>query len=415
MAKKDFTLSFLADELKDVSFVDWLVKPGDAVLFERGGVWRVNCKTLTVPAGVIFGAYGKGDKPAFYGSAKNYAKAGIWQAAGDNLWETELKGANAGIIVFNEIYALGVKKWSLDEVKSDYDYYSDDEADKLYVYYEGDLAGDFDSIEIGQRNDILSLKSGAVADNLCIRYTGAHGIIISGNTENAVITGCEVGLLGGSRQFREVRYGNGVEMQLGVKNIKVSGNYVYQCYDAGITFQSWDSANKETFYDGIDISDNLVEFCYYNIEFFTTRPDSGGSYSELHNISIKNNILRFAGYVWSYEQRPDHWMTAHIRSSQRGWFEATENFVIEGNTFDCSRASMIFWWWHDVERGYIHPQPHPGVTVKANIFYQASTPDGRLITYRYVDPVIGNDKNALSDAVAVFDTQPESVVWIENL
>ena len=31
MAKKDFTLSFLADELKDVSFVDWLVKPGDAV------------------------------------------------------------------------------------------------------------------------------------------------------------------------------------------------------------------------------------------------------------------------------------------------------------------------------------------------------------------------------------------------
>ena len=31
MAKKEFTLSFLADELKDVSFVDWLVKPGDAV------------------------------------------------------------------------------------------------------------------------------------------------------------------------------------------------------------------------------------------------------------------------------------------------------------------------------------------------------------------------------------------------
>lgn len=31
MAKKEFTLAFLADELKDVSFVDWLVKPGDAV------------------------------------------------------------------------------------------------------------------------------------------------------------------------------------------------------------------------------------------------------------------------------------------------------------------------------------------------------------------------------------------------
>jgi Pyruvate/2-oxoglutarate dehydrogenase complex, dihydrolipoamide acyltransferase (E2) component, and related enzymes len=31
MAKKEFTLAFLADELKDVSFVDWLVKPGDVV------------------------------------------------------------------------------------------------------------------------------------------------------------------------------------------------------------------------------------------------------------------------------------------------------------------------------------------------------------------------------------------------
>ena len=31
MAIKEFTLAFLADELKDVTFVDWLVKPGDAV------------------------------------------------------------------------------------------------------------------------------------------------------------------------------------------------------------------------------------------------------------------------------------------------------------------------------------------------------------------------------------------------
>ena len=31
MAKKEFTIAFLADELKDVTFVDWLVKPGDVV------------------------------------------------------------------------------------------------------------------------------------------------------------------------------------------------------------------------------------------------------------------------------------------------------------------------------------------------------------------------------------------------
>ena len=31
MAIKEFTLSFLADELKDASFVAWLVKAGDSV------------------------------------------------------------------------------------------------------------------------------------------------------------------------------------------------------------------------------------------------------------------------------------------------------------------------------------------------------------------------------------------------
>ena len=31
MARKDFTLSFLADELNDASFVSWLVNVGDTV------------------------------------------------------------------------------------------------------------------------------------------------------------------------------------------------------------------------------------------------------------------------------------------------------------------------------------------------------------------------------------------------
>ena len=40
---------------------------------------------------------------------------------------------NAGIIVFDEIYALGVKKWTKEELTSDYDFYSDDDAKMLYL------------------------------------------------------------------------------------------------------------------------------------------------------------------------------------------------------------------------------------------------------------------------------------------
>lgn len=389
------------------------LKAGDAVLFERGGLWRVNETTLTVPLGVTFGAYGEGEKPKFYGSAKNYAKPGVWTDTGNNIWRADLKGGNAGIIVFNEIYALGVKKWEKGELASLYDFYSDDDNKQIYLYCTDDPSQIFDSIEIGQRNDIISLKNGAVLDNVCVRYTGAHGITVSGKTENVTITNCEIGLLGGSRQFGTTRYGNGIEMQLGVQNITVKNNYVYQCYDAGITFQSWNSAEMDTYYDEIDISENLIENCYYNIEFFTTQPDRGGRYSELHNISIKNNILRFSGYVWSYEQRPDHWMNAHIRSSQRGWFEETENFVISDNIFDCSRACIVYWWWHSTDDSYVHDAPHPGVSVYGNSFYETKTIDGRVMGYRYESAKKAYNLSQFKTAVAVFDANPQTVVWLD--
>ena len=391
------------------------LKAGDAVLFERGGLWRVNETTLTVPEGVIFGAYGEGEKPKFYGSAKNYAKEGVWTDTGNNIWVADLAGGNAGIIVFNEKYALGVKMWEKDELASLYDFYSDDTNKKIYLYCTDNPSEIFDSIEIGQRSDVICVKSGAVLDNVCVRYTGAHGVSVGSRSENITITNCEVSLLGGSRQHDTTRYGNGIEIQLGGKNITVKNNYVYQCYDAGITFQSWNSADMDTYYDGIDFNENLVENCFYNIEFFSTQPDLGGHYTELHNISLRNNILRFAGYCWSYEQRPGHWMTANIRSSQRGWYEETENFVIADNIFDCSRACLVYWWWHSTDDRYVHNAPHPGVSVSGNSFYETNTIDGRVMGYRYELAKNAYNLSQLKTAVAVFDPEPECVVWLDTI
>ena len=389
------------------------LKAGDAVLFERGGLWRVNETTLTVPEGVIFGAYGEGEKPKFYGSAKNYAKEGVWTDTGNNIWVADLAGGNAGIMVFNEIYALGVKKWEKSELSEYYDFYSD--SDKIYFYCTDDPADVFSSIEIGQRSDVIYVKSGAVLDNVCVRYTGAHGVAVGSRSENITITNCEVSLLGGSRQHDTTRYGNGIEIQLGGKNITVKNNYVYQCYDAGITFQSWNSADMDTYYDGIDFNENLVENCFYNIEFFSTQPDLGGHYTELHNINLRNNILRFAGYCWSYEQRPGHWMTANIRSSQRGWYEETENFVIADNIFDCSRACLVYWWWHSTDDRYVHDAPHPGVSVSGNSFYETNTIDGRVMGYRYELAKKAYNLSQLKTAVAVFDPEPKCVVWLDTI
>ena len=93
------------------------LEPGDAVLFERGGLWRTNAKEIPVPEGVTFGSYGKGEKPKFYGSVKNFAEKGSFKKEKNNLFSVHVPGGNIGNIVFNETDALGVKKWEKKDLK----------------------------------------------------------------------------------------------------------------------------------------------------------------------------------------------------------------------------------------------------------------------------------------------------------
>jgi hypothetical protein len=65
------------------------LRPGDDVLFRRGGVWRGQLvpKSGATGAPVTYGAYDQGDKPRLLGSvAMNRAED--WQSAGDGLWAT---------------------------------------------------------------------------------------------------------------------------------------------------------------------------------------------------------------------------------------------------------------------------------------------------------------------------------------
>jgi hypothetical protein len=58
---------------------------GDAVLFERGGVYRGR---IFMRSGMIFAAYGEGPKPCLYGSWCNYADPSLWQATDTpNVWK----------------------------------------------------------------------------------------------------------------------------------------------------------------------------------------------------------------------------------------------------------------------------------------------------------------------------------------
>ena len=390
--------------------------PGDAVLFERGGLWRVGDREkFIVPEGVIFGAYGEGDKPKFYGSYKNYADKSLWEKESENIWRIQLYGRNVGNIAFNGTALLGVKKWHFEDLKENYDFYYNGESEQMWLYYEGELCDDFYDIEISQRGHVLILNNNATADNLFVGYTGSHAIAGEHQSEGVTVTNCEIGFIGGAMQFGETRFGNGIELPLGATNATVRHNYIHQCYDAGVTFQSWTSAKVDSHYHNIDISDNLIEFCTYGIEYFTTDFERNGLYSDYKNISITRNIIRFSGYEWSYNQRPDKWMVSHIRGGQWAWVSDCEGFVIADNVFDCSRAFVIFWWWHDESKDFIHPEAHRGLTVKNNTYYQNITEDKRCMLYHINTPVYAENEDELRAAISAFDSAPAKIVFLDEM
>ena len=400
----------------------------NVILLERGGCWRVGCaEDLYVNSGVILGCYGEGEKPKLYGSSKNYAGDEGWKrsASNENIWTIKLdKNNDVGNIVFDEIACLGVRKWTLDDVKKTYDFYFNASSRVLYLYYPDDLTTDFTDIEIGQRATILQMYGNSVVDNLCLCYTGSFAITAGHQINNVTVTNCEIGFIGGSQHHDDVRYGNGIQLGMGSNDSTIKHNWVYQCYDAGITFQSWSIYNsdgsvqrKDSSYHNLEISENLIEFCCYNIEFFTTNYEENGSYSDYKDIRIINNVLRFSGYEWAYKQRPDPKMCSQIRGGQWAWVPDTEDFVITGNVFDCAGSNTVFWWWNDPARGFNHNVDHPGLTVEHNTFYviKPFTSDKSGVVFKdYSSLTIYSEADA-REAIAKFDKNPTAVVWIKQL
>src|SRR5690554_785434 len=91
------------------------LQEGDAVLFRRGDLWRGSVKTKD---GVTYSAYGKGAKPALYGSPCDASKEGKWtETETPNVYVYDLKlPDDIGTLVFNngETCAFKVMKQRLE-------------------------------------------------------------------------------------------------------------------------------------------------------------------------------------------------------------------------------------------------------------------------------------------------------------
>ena len=305
------------------------IKEGDVVLFERGGLYR---GYFLLESGVSYGAYGKGCKPTIYGSLRDYAYEELWETTHvENVWKMDVSDmTDIGNIVFNHGKKCGIKKLD-DKLHSEGDFYHDSDEGILYLYTKkGNPGKTYYDIEICTNDHImegLTNTHDIKIENLCLKYTGAHAICFRGGAKNISVSGCEIGYIGGSMlNGQNVRYGNGFEVVDECENISVKDCWIYQCYDAGITNQS--SYEPGYVQKNITYSNNLVEYCNYNLEYYVSAK------GKLENISYDNNILRFAGYGFGSVDRigSNTSVAGNICNYVR--IMPSENFVIKDNIMD---------------------------------------------------------------------------------
>lgn len=321
-----------ADKVNDFKFSE-----GDGVLFERGGRWWGVC--LLLQNGVTYAAYGNGNKPELFGTAKNYASPEYWKETDvPNVWETtEDISGSAGFILFEEeIYTHKVK--TDEELSKNFDFSDTNyNTSPVKLYYDGGNPGNaFKKIYIAPGTSVINAarKHDIRVDNLAVMYTGWHGFKTS-NVKNMEITNCVVGWIGGAGTA--TRWGNGIEFWENASDCSIDHCWVYQVYDTGVTNQSNGVLDDICIEENISYTNNLLDYCSYSFEFFMNQANSNNDM--MKNIRFEDNISRYGGYGWGNDNRP----TKDTQCQVKGWVSKNrcENIVIRNNWFGEARYGTL--------------------------------------------------------------------------
>lgn len=397
--------------IKTISQIRQLnLEEGDAVLFERGSVFRLT-GSFTLKNGVTYAAYGKGDKPAIYGSSRNYADLTLWQPYNEikNIWiiESSFPG-DVGNIVFNHGELASEAFDYVLLLSKNGDFYYDSVGNKLYLYYDkGNPGRIFKDIEISPRFVLLNIPTGGhdiTIDNIALKYSG--NFAIRGlELDNVNITNCEIAWIGGAWQPNGVaRYGNGIEVG-GIQNSVWKNNWIYQIFDSGITFQLNTNTVKNNYF-----TENLFEYCGMSAFEWWQSTKDGVIDGIIEDVYFTDNISRFPGYGWS-----DGMVRGgrHIQGPfQRQDYPNMKNFVFKNNIFDTALGTVYCWV------RYSENSQGNDCIVTDNTYYQrAGKKDvGNIYGYapnRQEGTYIATDQASFETAIGVMDKNPKLVKWLK--
>ena len=391
-------------------------QPGDAILFERGGLWRLT-NTIKVKDGVTYGSYGKGEKPTLYGSTYNYADEKYWYASRKaNVWKVTVPDVDIGLIVFNHGELVGRKRLNgVTTLEENGDFYYNNQDDTVYLYFDkGNPGKYYKDIEIGLMICAFGgNKSNVVIDNFKIKYFGQGGIYYSAGTYNTSVTHCELGFIGGYKTGN-ARAGNCVQQWNSGAKQYVAYNWMYQPYDTGYTFQGSDSyapavdengknlVGADAYYRDITVEYNLMEYCTYAVEWWHNDNSAEIPWEvQIDNCKLQHNIMRYCGYGWGGMHRPDFMGNCFYVGSRN--FKNAKKCVITDNIFDLASRSLSYWNFSGARLG--------DWTITGNIYYQSKNRRNEGMWCGKLSNAYGQE--TLEKAVGIFDSNPKSVTWVE--
>ncbi len=416
---KKYYISPAGDDLNDglsektpfrsLDVLSWLsLSEGDAILFERGSVYRVT-EPILVKDGVTYGAYGEGEKPCIYGSPQNYADATIWQPSRmKNVWKIDFGYGDAGNIVFNHGEYVGIKKMSgLNQLEKTGDFYHNETDGILYLYCEeGNPGKVYKDIEVSPKSSLFSLDQGVsnvTIDNLCMKYVGEFAINGIHNNKNITVTNCEMGYIGGSKLSLAVRYGNAIQFWNGTQDTTVRNCWIYQVYDTAITFQG---TSKDA-YTNINFSDNLLEYNDMDIEIW----DNGENFT-IDNLVIENNLLRYSAQGWGTRIED-----SGNRGGAAGFQFILGNCVscsatLKNNVFDCPAYESV-----DITT----PKSNFNFDIEGNSVYingdyranENAVRFGGLVGGKSPDSFKATGQSELETAFKKFDKTATEIKWLQ--
>jgi len=284
----------------------------------------------------------------------------------------------------------------------------------LYLYCdEGNPGKVYNDIEIGSAMSLFRVRNSGenvTIDNISFKYTGTFAITGVGGCRDIKITNCAIGWIGGSLFLdKSNRYGNGIQFSAGCENLTVENCWIYQIYDAGVTFQITlpDGFAKEQTYKNIKIENNLIEYCSWAFEWWPSDDKC-----VIEDILVKDNIMRFTGYGWALDTRTP----SHIRGPWSAKNFTAKNFVITENIFDCANGPIYAWVLYNNEQ--------MGELMTGNAYYQKK-PTSKIERYGTTPDIVfefdisGNgayrarNQQELEEMIDKIDSQATVIKWLD--